>query len=148
MNKLKFLSKIILIYLISLTFFTACEKDDIIPYVYFYERLYLDLPEYQNVQTPGNYIYLPSDRFGYNGIILYCPSMDEYMAFERNCPYNASKENAILDVNDSLNLMICRDCGSRFSLIDGLKVYGPSKYSAKTYYTIMQLNNVLEIYNQ
>ncbi len=128
--------------------FFSCEKEDNIPFVYFYERIYLDLPEYQKVKTPGNYIYLSSEKFGYSGVILYCNSLNEYIAYERNCTYMASEKDAILDVVDSLQLMVCRHCGSKFSLIDGIIMEGPAHYSAKTYNCNLLDNNVLEIYNQ
>lgn len=146
---MKISTKIILIKIFSLVFFTfsSCKKEDIIPYVRFYEQIDLNLPKYQNVKIPGNYMYLSNEYFGYNGVILYCVSTNEYMAYERNCPHDAQKANAILDVIDSLCLMVCRDCGSRFFLIDGLKLDGPSKYSVKTYQTSLSINNILDIYN-
>lgn len=146
---MKFFTKviIILIFFNSFSIFSSCNHEDVIPYIEFYESVYLNLPQYQSVQTPGNYIYLPSPQFGYAGVILYCKFPDEYIAYERNCPYNASKEDAILDISDSLNLMVCRNCGSRFSLMDGGKVSGPAKYDAKRYNTTLQNGNKLDIYN-
>lgn len=121
----------------------SCNKDERIPYVYVNFRVYLDLPEFSGLKTPGNFVYVTG---GVRGIILYCPFTDEYKAYERNCPYEPSNPDAILSVDSTGLFLVCRHCDSKFMLLDGSIINGPAKYSVLQYQTYLE-NNILYVYN-
>ncbi len=139
------LSKIA-IFLLLASFFSiipACDREERIPYAYVDFVVYLDLPEFQDLKTPGNYLYVTG---GVRGILLYCEFTDSYKAYERNCPYEPSNANAILDVDSTGLFLECRHCDSKFMLLDGSVVNGPTKYPLLQYTTYLE-NNVLSVYN-
>ncbi|HPS62300.1 MAG TPA: hypothetical protein PLK82_04515 [Bacteroidales bacterium] len=73
---------------------------------------------------------------GYNGILLFRKSVEEFMAFERACPYDPRKEGAQVRVDDSGITCTCPVCGSRFIMTDGTPFAGPSRYPLKQYTTM------------
>lgn len=138
--------KIIFIFLIILFFsiLPSCNKEDRIPYVPVNFTLYLTMPEFNSLKTPGNYLYLTG---GVKGIVVYCEYADEYNAYERNCPYNPYDADAILQVDSTGLFLECLACGSKFSLYDGSLVQGPSKYSVLQYTTYLE-NDALYVYTE
>lgn len=136
----------IAIFLFLLSFFSvlpACEREDRIPYVQVDFVLYLDLPEFQELKTPGNYLYLTG---GVRGIIMYCEFTDSYKAYERNCPFEPADANSILDVDSTGLFLVCRHCESKFMILDGSVINGPTKRPLLQYPTYLN-NNVLTISN-
>ncbi|MDD2385750.1 MAG: hypothetical protein PHP52_03105 [Bacteroidales bacterium] len=134
---------IILTTIILLSIISSCDKENRIPYVYVNFIVYPDLPEYVSIKTPGNFLYLTG---GVEGILLYCQFTDEYLAYERNCPNDPYKTNAILDVDSTGLFLVCRNCGSKFSIYDGSIVDSPSKYPVLQYQTYLE-NQALYINN-
>jgi len=139
------LSKIVLILICSTVFtiLPSCDREDRIPYVYVNFVVYPDLPQYMSIKTPGNLLYLTG---GVKGIILYCQFTDKYLAFERNCPNDPYEANSILDVDSTGLFLVCRNCGSKFSIYDGSIVDSPSKYPILQYATYLE-GNAIYIYN-
>ncbi len=136
----------IIIFLLLVAIFSilpSCNKDERIPYAYVDFRIYLDLPEFSHLKTPGNYISITG---GVRGIILYCVFTDEYKAYERNCPYEPSNSNAILDVDSTGLFLACRHCDSKFLITDGSIINGPAKHPVLQYATYLE-NNILYVYN-
>jgi len=134
---------IISICLTILTIIPSCDRENRIPYVYVNFVVYPDLPQYQSIKTPGNYLYLTG---GAQGIVLYCQFTDEYKAYERNCPNDPYEANAVLDVDSTGLFLVCRNCGSKFSIYDGSIVDSPSKYPVLQYMTYLE-GSALYIYN-
>lgn len=137
----------IIIFFTCVGFFTiipACENEERIPYAYVDFILYLDMPQYFQVRTPGNYLYLTG---GVKGIILYCEYADSYRAYERNCPYKPSDPNAILEVDSTGVFLVCQHCESKFLIMDGSVVNGPAKYPVLQYATYLEGGNRLSVFN-
>ncbi len=126
---------IILIGIFVFTIIPSCDNENRIPYVYVNFIVYPDLPQYMSVKTPGNYLYLTG---GVKGIILYCQFTDFYKAYERNCPNDPNEMNAVLDVDSTGLFLVCRNCGSKFSIYDGSIVDSPSKYPVLQYLTYLE----------
>ncbi|MDD2633890.1 MAG: hypothetical protein PHW82_00135 [Bacteroidales bacterium] len=135
---------IILTSVVILSIFPSCNKENRIPYVPVNFIVYPDLPEYVSIKTPGNFLYLTG---GVKGIILYCQFTDEYLAYERNCPNDPYETNSVLDVDSTGFFLICKNCGSKFSILDGSIVDSPSKYPVLRYQTHLE-NQAIYIYNQ
>lgn len=138
-------SKIIIISLFIYLFIipTSCNNDQRIPYTYVNFILYLNLPEFNELKTPGNYVYVNG---GVRGIIIYCNYTDNYTAFERNCPYMPSDNKAILEVDSTRMFLVCKHCNSKFLLNNGAYISGPSKYSPMIYNTLFE-DNKLYVYS-
>ena len=62
--------------------------------------------------------------------------MDEFMAFERACPYDFEAEEARIEVDTSEITCYCPSCLSKFIMFDGTPYDGPSPYPLKQYQTV------------
>jgi nitrite reductase/ring-hydroxylating ferredoxin subunit len=83
---------------------------------------------------------------GYRGIIVYRKSLNEFMAYERACPYDWDQTDTRLMVDSSGITVYCPSCHSRFILLDGTPFDGPSPYPMKQYQTTYD-GHLLYIYN-
>jgi len=131
------------IFTALLSILPACEREERIPYVYVDFVIYLDLPEFTELKIPGNYLYVTG---GVKGIVMYCEFTDSYKAYERCCPYEPSNANAILDVDSTGLFLECRHCDSKFMLLDGSVINGPTKYPLAQYATYLE-GTALYVYN-
>ena len=134
-----FHSKLIKIFLTFLffSFFFSCDtSQDNIPYIYV--DIYIDLnkPEFFELNAIGNYVYITG---GYQGIIVYRSSLDEFFAYERTCSYDI---DCRVDVDEKTGYMIDTCCGSEFSLsMDGVVAKGPATLPLRKYKAIYYPNN-------
>ena len=88
-------------------------SDDVIPYTYVNEHVFLNTIQGQKLSRPPYYIYIVG---GVKGIIVYHDvNAGKYLAFERNCTYHPKNACALVTVEPLLaNYMIDTCCGSRF----------------------------------
>ncbi|NTW32886.1 MAG: hypothetical protein HGB12_09710 [Bacteroidetes bacterium] len=128
----KSLEVILLFILIILN--PGCKKDkNEIPNVYV--NFYINIAsstQYIELNNIGGYCYLTG---GVRGIIVYRRSVDEFMAYERNCPYQPSNSCAIVNIDNSAVIAIDTCCGSKFLIFDGSIVNGPATIQLKQYQT-------------
>jgi len=137
------LKKLIFLIVIALTFSCKKSTDNIPPaQVDFY--IYLTQPEFQSLNTVGNYVYVTG---GVKGIIVYHKTVEEFAAYERSCPYDPNVSSAIVDVDSSGLGMVDYTCGSRFNILDGSIVTGPTAYPLRTYYCEYDGVSTLHIHN-
>ncbi len=133
---------------IILLLILGCGKDKQpqIPYRYVSLQLYPNSLDYISVGG-----YLVKDNVGdipvgYKGIIIYRPLPDEFVVFERCCPYDpeAAGARVVVDAGGST----CTDpvCNSKFILYNGSPYEGPSPFSLMQYHTSYD-GEVLQIYN-
>jgi hypothetical protein len=123
-----------------------------IPYVDVYIIISLGDPEYNALNAIGNSANVTG---GYKGIMIYRKSMDEFLAFERACPYDpnctCTKTKCGLVTTDKAGITATDNecCGSQYSLIlDGNVVKGPGKLPLKQYQVNFNPNtNILTITN-
>lgn len=124
----------------------SCKKnDDRVPNVAVDEYLNLNLPEYQPLQTPNNWIYY--NYAGNRGIIVFCTGTDQYTALERTCTFDPSVSTAIVRGIPNDIFGVDSTCGSKFNLMDGNIVNGPANQPLLKYRTQMLPNKILHIYN-
>lgn len=131
-----------------IVFFYSCKKDkkyDAIPYAYI--NIYLDpnSTAYLNLNNVGGYEYLVGNSPS-RGLIVYRKSVDEFMAYERTCPYDPLADCSRIQVEPSGITAIDSCCMSRFILLDGTPFSGPSTLSMKQYRTYYD-GNLLHIFN-
>ncbi|MES2389461.1 MAG: hypothetical protein V4543_15770 [Bacteroidota bacterium] len=98
--------------MLPLLLFSACGGDtrNLIPQVVVYEEVFLNSYEGLKLINPPNWIYHAG---GIKGLIVHSPSTGSYVAFERCCPWNADKQNAVM-VDVSGLFLVDTACGSRF----------------------------------
>ena len=135
----------ILLLLLLPGFFLCKNSNSGIPDVYVNLEIDLNNPDFYSLQGVGNYVYITG---GVNGIIIYRKSFDEFMAYERTCPYDP--ETGVVDVDAARHTAVDSvGCGSEFSLlIDGAVTDGPSGFPLRFYHTIYNSQtNVLLITN-
>ena len=134
--------KIRILALFCLLFFSCQKEEDYIQNVMVNIDLYLTLPEFSDLQTVGNYIFITG---GVKGIIVYRQGFDSYKTYDRNCSFEPSLSCARIDsVNSSI--AICKCCNSKFLLSDGTPFYGPALLPLKKYQNNLS-EDFLYIYN-
>ncbi len=134
--------RVIAVIILFLLITPSCNKDNqpLIPYVYVSLQLYPNSLDYIPV---GGYRYQDG---GYRGIVIYRFLPDQFMVYERCCPYDPEQTNARVTVDPSGSTCIDSTCMSKFILFDGTPYDGPSPYSLMQYrYTYN--GEVLYIYN-
>jgi nitrite reductase/ring-hydroxylating ferredoxin subunit len=125
----------ILLFLIA-TFSYGCKKEEKppdIPYVYVNFSLNPNGTEYINLNPVNGWETVYG---GYNGILIFRKSLNEFAAFERTCPYDPLVEGAKVSVEPSGITCACPVCGSKFIMVDGTPFEGPSRYPLKQYSAI------------
>lgn len=125
-------------------FSPQCKKDeDQIPNAYV--NFYIDVSstQYIGLNNIGGYVYVTG---GVRGIILYRRSYDEFMAYERDCPYQPSNSCALVQVDNSAVMAVDSCCGSQFLLLDGSIVQGPATTMLKQYQTSFD-GTILHVFN-
>jgi nitrite reductase/ring-hydroxylating ferredoxin subunit len=99
--------------------------------------------EYLELSHIGGSIYLTG---GYGGILVYRLSLNEFMAYDRACPYDFTLPAARVKVDTSMITCYCPVCQSKYILTDGTPYQGPSRYPLKQYRTTFD-GTLLYIYN-
>jgi hypothetical protein len=129
---MNFFSKIIF-FLFFLIIITNCRNpENKIPYVYVDILINLDNPEFFELNTIGNYVYITG---GVSGIVIYRDSREIFLAYDRACSYDPECGRVFVD-KDNFRLVDTICCGSKFSMIlDGVVVEGPADHSLRKYNT-------------
>src|SRR5947209_20528658 len=92
----------------------SCKKTSSsqIPNVLVDFTIYTTDPLYYKLNAIGGWVYYPNA--GVRGVIIYHQNVDEYKAYDRNCPYNSTSANAIVSVDSSNVMAVDTSCGSKF----------------------------------
>jgi len=136
--------KIRILVLCFLLFFACQKEEDYIQNVMVDYNLNLTLPEFSDLQTVGNYVFIENE--GVKGIIVYRQDFNTYKTYDRNCSYQPSLACAKIDsVNASI--AICSCCDSKFLLgQNGQTIDGPALLALKQYQNSFS-GDLLYIYN-
>ena len=124
----------------------SCKKNESHPNIpNVYVNLYLDInsTQYIELNSVGGYVYLTG---GYRGILVYRVSVEDFIAFERTCPYDPDKDCARIEMEPSGLTTVDSCCMSRYLILDGSVLRGPSTIPLKQYRTSFD-GNILHIYN-
>jgi len=135
-------------FIVFFTMFTSCKNvsHNDLPNVYVDLSLDLSKPEYYELNTFGNYIYITG---GVSGIIVYRDLDGSFRAYERACPYDYYECGGRISVVDRdkgiMEDNVC--CGSQYSLTnDGLVIKGPATIPLRQYKVYYYSNsNILRI---
>jgi nitrite reductase/ring-hydroxylating ferredoxin subunit len=124
----------------------SCKKDkkeDVIPYaaVDFYVNILST--QYTELHSVNGWVYVTG---GVRGIILYRKSIDEFMAYERNCTYQPSNTCARVTLDNTNLIAIDSCCGSKFLMLDGSVIQSPATIPLKQYRTSFD-GTTLHVFN-
>jgi len=128
-------------FFIVLILFFACEKDksanqnnDFFPPVNIDISLNLVLPDAAPLQNIGGFIYRLE---GYKGIVIY-NNFDEFIAFDRACPFKVDSACSRIYMADNNSKFQCgsgntKCCDSEFFLSTGTPSKGPADRPLRQY---------------
>lgn len=143
-------SLLLIFIVIPMILLFACKKDnpeDQIPYAYINIYIEPNSTLYLPLNVVGGWAYLTAGSPS-KGLIVYRTGVDDFVAFERTCPYDPLDPCATgpVKVEHGGTTAVDSCCMSRFILQDGSVFAGPSKYPLRSYRT--QYNGtILHIYN-
>lgn len=125
--------------------FGSCEKDksasqnnDFFPPVNFDININLLFPDAAPLQNMGGFIYRDGQAVGYKGIIIY-NNFDEFLAFDRACPYKVDSACSRIFMADNNSKFQCgsgnnKCCASEFFLSTGTPSKGPADRPLRQYF--------------
>lgn len=131
---MRFLLKFILIILVL----TACSNDDkklrSNPYLtnpVVNLSLNLNLPQYNGLKFPGNYVIASQ---GIKGIVVICVNENHYQAFDLTDPNHIPNDCSQMEIEGGIAKCPCPDDENEYFLFTGLHVSDPdSKYPMQMY---------------
>ena len=133
----------IYIPIISILIFSCNTENDYIQEVYVNEYINLSLPEYSELTTTGNSIFING---GVEGIMIYHGVGNDYKVYDRNCSYEPSLACSVIDSVNS-GIAYCGCCASAFLISNtGEAINAPALLPLKTYHWSLD-NNILRIFN-
>lgn len=132
------------VFLLALLF-TRCEgyQHATIPNVKVNFTIFPDDVQYYKLNFIGGYEYFTG---GVAGIIVYRIDYQTFVAYDRACPYDWENADSWLVVDESGIMITDPECGTRFNILDGSVIDGPSQYPLK-YYKTNYDGRRLRIYN-
>lgn len=129
--------------------FLGCSSDDEItrnpylPHLNFSVQYDLSLPEYNQLNFPGNKFI--TRNYGLNGIVIYNLNNDQYLAYELTDPNHPPQPCSSLVVSGLEASCACGD-GNVYTIITGEQTAGEGEYSLKPY-RVVRTGGVLQISN-
>jgi len=108
-------------------------------------NLYINLqdPQYQSLSGLGSWAYLNG---GSKGIIIFNLDNENYLAYERHCPYDPENSCAKIVVDDTDLFAEDTCCTTKYQLIDGQAISGPGGLPLKAYNTSFD-GNIIRVWN-
>ena len=106
-------------------------------------QLDLNLPQYNDLQFPGNAFV--TYNYGINGVVIYNLNNSVYTAFELSDPNHPLTECSTLELNGTEVSCRCDD-GNKYTIITGQQLSGEGEYPLKAY-RIERRGSILEISN-
>ncbi len=137
-----------LVIILCTAFIFGCSSDDIgnndlLPNITVNETLFLNNPEFINLQVIGGWAYA---RGGIAGIIVYRTGSNHFIAFERSAPHIKPSSCSKMTVENGI-IMNCACDDAQFSILDGSPMTEGVKYSARQYRAFLSSDNTLQITN-
>jgi len=135
--------------MVLLVFLGGCGKDDDSPNVNGIPLVNVDVfvfannPEFINLSVVGGWEYLSG---GSRGLIVYRLTNDQFVAFDRHCPYQPEDDCARVEVDPNTLLIFDPCCDSEFSITDGNVLKGPAVFPLQQYGATWD-GTVLHIFN-
>ncbi|AVR47361.1 hypothetical protein C7S20_07025 [Christiangramia fulva] len=113
-----------------------------LPNLNFRLQLDLSLPEYNNLQFPGNHFV--TYNYGVKGIVVYNLNGNQLVAFELSDPNHPPSDCSAMTVEG-----VIASCGcdtNKYNIITGELSEGEGKYTMKPY-RVQRSGNIVEVWN-
>jgi hypothetical protein len=121
MNYMKIFNRLNSVFVLSfigfMLFNVACKKDkqqvsnqDFFPSVLVDFYVNLDLPLYADLNFPNNHVYEKGQGYKQRGVIVYNTGFsgpDQFVAFDRSCPYKVDSTCSVVSVDSSTLFYRC-----------------------------------------
>ncbi|MCU0433061.1 MAG: hypothetical protein MUC87_06375 [Bacteroidia bacterium] len=128
----------------SLLLFSTCRREQqVVPNVAVNVIIYLNDPQNIALTTVGGWMYVNG---GNRGIVVHRISQNEFVAFDRTCPYRPDEAASQVSVDSSNVILEDRSCGSKFLLSDGSPIQTPALVPLRQYNTTFD-GNAIRIVN-
>lgn len=130
----------------ALTVFVLCgckNQYEDIPLVNVNIYINIQSPDYQNLSGLGSWSYIDG---GSKGIIVFNVDNENYLAYERHCPFDPENSCAKVSVDETNLYAVDTCCSSRYQLLDGIPIDGPGTIPLKAYNTSFD-GNIIRIWN-
>ena len=134
------------VLLMALTIFVLCgckNHYEDIPLVNVNIYINIQSPDFQNLSGLGSWSYIDG---GSKGIIVFNVDNENYLAYERHCPYDPENSCAKVSVDETNLYAVDTCCSSRYQLLDGIPIDGPGTIPLKAYNTSFD-GNIIRIWN-
>lgn len=131
--------------LITLLTFWSCVKEEpvVVPDVYVNFSINLLLPQYSDLNAPGNAIIIANVGYKGNGVIIYRLNLEEFFAYDATCPQHINKSKAVT-LNDDPSNATCPHCETTYSFLN----FGQaSKGHPLKKYSVSLSGSFLNVYN-
>lgn len=103
----------------------------------------LNLPEYNNLNFPGNSYSIYTT--GINGVVVYNINNSQFTAFELSDPNHPLRECSTMRVEGVIAKCDCND-GNSYNILTGELTSGTGQYTMKPY-RVVKNGSGLEVYN-
>lgn len=105
-------------------------------------RLNLNLPEYNSLKFPGNFVITGQ---GVKGIVVYCVSETQYFAFDLSDPNHVPNECSRMEVNGPIATCPCENDDNKYNIVNfGRHTTEPdAKYPMLQYRAVREGNNIV-----
>jgi nitrite reductase/ring-hydroxylating ferredoxin subunit len=130
--------------LMMVVLLTTCRKEEqIVPNVAVNITLYINDPQNVSLTSIGGWLYVNG---GNRGVVVHRISQNQFVAFDRTCPYRPDETASQVSVDSSNVILEDRSCGSKFLLSDGSAIQTPALVPLKAYTTAFD-GNAIRIVN-
>lgn len=118
-----------------LLLFSSCKKDhQYVPNVYVNLTIYVNDQQHAALQTVDGWKYFEG---GNRGVVVYRKSLNEFVAYERTCPYLPEEANSIVSVDTSNNIILKdASCSAQFLLSNGDPISGPAVIALRQFHCV------------
>jgi hypothetical protein len=128
------ITKPIAILLLMWIIVSCKEEQQGVPPAFVDLRIYLSDPQNIELTNIGGWKYFSG---GYRGVLVYRKSQNEFMAYDRACPYKVEEPTSLIVVDTTNNIIaVDESCGSKFQLLDGSTLQTPALVPLKQYRTV------------
>ena len=107
-------------------------------------NLNLNLPEYNPLKFPGEYIITGQ---GVKGIVVYCASENQYLAFDLADPNHAPNECSRMELNGIIASCPCDDDDNEYYITSGQHKTDPGNKYPMQQYSAQRNGNMVIISN-
>lgn len=141
---LKYLFSLLLVTSLISCSSSTPDNNSNLPNVPVNETIFLNNPQFINLQVPGGWAYAPG---GIRGLIIYNFNGTEFVAFDRACPHLSPSESCSQMIVESSIKMVCPCDDVEYNILNGAPLTAGISFVAREYRATLISSNTLTITN-